>query len=75
MTPGFIPDMTGYNQYFTRRGNGFIAGVINADHRNNARASCQMLSGNVAVTVSAISTPMNTRHQPGGRHLDPPFTD
>lgn len=41
----------------------------------SARASRQMLPGNVAVTVSAISTPMNTRHQPGGRHLDPPFTD
>ncbi|KAF4103978.1 hypothetical protein G5714_014965 [Onychostoma macrolepis] len=73
MTPGCISDMTGYNQY--RCGNGFIAGVIYADHWNNARASRQMLSVNVAVTMSAISAPMNNHNQLGGRHLDPPSTD
>ncbi|KAF4103976.1 hypothetical protein G5714_014963 [Onychostoma macrolepis] len=75
MTPGCISDMTGYNQYLTRCGNGFSTGAIDTDHRNNARASRQMLLVNVAVTMSAISAPMNNHNQLGDRHMDPPSTD
>ncbi|KAL1260576.1 hypothetical protein QQF64_008403 [Cirrhinus molitorella] len=56
--------MTGYNQYLTRRRNGFISEVISEDTWNV----------NVEVTVSAISAPMNTRNQLGGHRMDPPFT-
>ncbi|KAK2881241.1 hypothetical protein Q8A67_018509 [Cirrhinus molitorella] len=74
MTLGCTPDITGYNQYLTRHGNGFSAGVINADCRNNAQASRQMLPVSV-VTVSAISGPMDTQNQLGAYGMDPPFTD
>ncbi|KAK2881587.1 hypothetical protein Q8A67_018855 [Cirrhinus molitorella] len=75
MTQGCMPNMTGYNQYLTRCGNGFSAGVINADRQNDAQASRQMLPVSVAVTVSAISAPMDTQNQLGAHRMDPPFTD
>ncbi|KTG06696.1 hypothetical protein cypCar_00036065, partial [Cyprinus carpio] len=74
MTLGYIPDMTGYNQYLTRRGNDFSAGVVNADDLNDAQSSPQMLPVNVSVTISGMTAPMNTRNQLGARHMDPYFT-
>ncbi|KAL1260575.1 hypothetical protein QQF64_008402 [Cirrhinus molitorella] len=74
MTLGCTPDITGYNQYLTRCGNGFSSGVINEAIGNDDQPSRQMRPVNAEVTVSAISAPMNNRNQLGGHRMDPPFT-